>query len=202
VKEITTDEPAWKGLTTLEVNRLRSAAEQLLHLQRRKNQHPLRNYAIFLLLLRTGLRESELLALELEQYDGSSLRDVQRKGKSVSRRVPVAREACEAIDRYIGEVRGREPGPLFQTRSGEPLAPQHVDRLVAQIAAQANSTLPRSEQIHLTPHVLRHTALRAAAEKKGIPYAMRLAGHTSSRYIWRYAQPSDDELDEAVEEMF
>jgi hypothetical protein len=45
--------------------------------------------------------------------------------------------------------------------------------------------------------MLRHTALRKAAEKKDIRYAMKLSGHTSSKYIWRYTEPSREEQERA-----
>jgi hypothetical protein len=38
----------------------------------------------------------------------------------------------------------------------------------------------QDEKIHLSARVLRRTLLRRAAEKKGVQYAMELAGHTSS----------------------
>jgi hypothetical protein len=50
--------------------------------------------------------------------------------------------------------------------------------------------------------VLRHTALRKMAEKKGIRYARQMAGHASNKYIWRYVQPSRIEMEAAVEELF
>ena len=50
--------------------------------------------------------------------------------------------------------------------------------------------------------MLRHTALRKAAEKEDIRYAMKLSGHTSSKYIWRYTEPSREEQERALEELF
>ena len=76
---------------------------------------------------------------------------------------------------------------MFQSRTGKALAPQNVDDALKKIASQANSTLPTKEQIHLSAHMLRHTCLRKAAEKD-IRYAMKLSGHTSSQYIWRYKE--------------
>src|ERR1700677_2934645 len=70
IKELVTDEPAWKGLTDVDVMRLRSAAEQLVMLKGRKNQNAIRDLAIFLVLLFTGLRVSEMLGLDLTQYGG------------------------------------------------------------------------------------------------------------------------------------
>ena len=42
---------------------------------------------------------------------------------------------------------------------------QNVNDALKEIAAQANSTLSKREQIHLSAHMLRHTTLRKAAEK-------------------------------------
>ncbi len=36
----------------------------------------------------------------------------------------------------------------------------------------------------------------------GVEYAMELSGHTSSQYIWRYVQPTDEEKEKAIEELF
>lgn len=48
----------------------------------------------------------------------------------------------------------------------------------------------------------RHTMLRKAAETHGVQYAKELSGHASDRYIWRYVQPSEDEKEGAMEELF
>ena len=109
--------------------------------------------------------------------------------------------AKQAIDKYIEEERGRSAGPLFQSKNGNRLAPQNVDDALKKIAAQANSTLGKKEQIHLSAHMLRHTCLRKAAEKD-IRYAMKLSGHTSSQYIWRYTEPSATEFDQALEDLY
>jgi integrase/recombinase XerD len=202
VQEITVEDPEWRGLEDLQVNRLKSAAEQLLHLNQRANQNPLRDYAVLLMLLHTALRVSELLALDLDQYRGKYLVNIKRKGKKVTRELLLAKPAREALDRYLEEVRGREPGPLLQSQSGGRLAPQNIDDVLKKIAAQANATLPEHEHIHLSAHMLRHTALRKAAEKEDIRYAMKLSGHTSSKYIWRYTEPSHQEQERALEDLF
>jgi integrase/recombinase XerD len=202
IADLNLDDPAWKGLTDLEVTRLKSAAEQLLHLKTAKNQSPLRDYALFLVLLATGLRVSELLGLDLIQYQGKHFVNVKRKGKKVSSKVFLPQEAREAFDRYLDEARGREEGPLFVSRSGRRLERQHVDDALKALASQANARLPDAQKIKLSAHVLRHTMLRKAAEKHGVQYAMELAGHTSSQYIWRYVKPTDEQKEKALEELF
>jgi integrase/recombinase XerD len=127
--------------------------------------------------------------------------NVKRKGKKVSRQVFLSSAAREALIAYL-EIRDKKPGPLFCSRAGECLARQNVHNILKQITAQANAKRRDDEQIHLSAHVLRHTLLRRAAEKKGLRYAMELSGHTSSQYMWRYVQPTDDEKEKAIEELF
>jgi len=113
----------------------------------------------------------------------------------------VAKPAREALDRYLDEIRGRAPGPLIQSKTGRRMSPQNVDKALKRIAAQANATLPEGERIRLSAHMLRHTALRKAAERD-IRHAMKLSGHTSSKYIWRYTEPSKAEHERVLEELY
>ena len=50
--------------------------------------------------------------------------------------------------------------------------------------------------------MLRHTCLRKAAEKHGVQYVLELSGQSSERYIWRYVQPSAEQIEAALEELF
>lgn len=202
VRDLRVDDPDWKGLTAVEVTRLKTAADQLVQLRRRQSQQPRRDLAIFLVLLRTGLRVSELLRLNLDQYEGKHLINVRRKGRAISRSVFLAQEAREALDDYLDDERGHEPGPLFLSRSGSRLARQHVDTALKSIAKQANTRLPKNQQIRIHAHALRHTCLRRAAEKHGVQYAMELSGQSSERYIWRYVKPSNAEKEAALEDLF
>ena len=34
------------------------------------------------------------------------------------------------------------------------------------------------------------------------PFVVNMAGHASSKYIWRYVQPSRADIEEAVEDLF
>ncbi len=201
VRALDVDEPEWGGLADLAVNRLKSAAEQLCHISVRASQQPLRDQAIFLALLHTALRVSELLSLDLKQYKDDAFHNIQRKGKKVTRKLRVPQPARRAINEYLEHLRGKAPGPLFQSKTGRRLAVQNVDDALKKIANQANATLPLQQHIHLSAHMLRHTCLRKAAEKD-IRYAMKLSGHTSSQYIWRYTEPSASEFDDAMEGLY
>lgn len=114
----------------------------------------------------------------------------------------VPKEAREALDQYIDQVRGKKLGPLFCSRAGQRLERQHADRILKQIAAQANSRIPAEQQVRISAHVLRHTFLRKVTQKYGVQFAMEMAGHVSSKYIWRYVKPSEAEKEKALEELF
>ena len=61
------------------------------------------------------------------------------------------------------------------------------------------------EQINLHAHLLRHTSLKETARKKGVEFAVKKAGHSDksgARHIWRYLQPSEQEMEEAEEDLF
>ena len=203
IRDLKTDEPDWKGLSDVEVRRLKAAAEQLIQTETRTDQLPRRNYAILRVLLDAALRAFELCELELEQYQEGSLRNVTRKGRDhVTAEIPLSQDTLEALDDYIATERREGPGPLFQSKNGKEISQQVVDQVVRRIAAHANSKLPAKQQIQLSPHVLRHTSLRRWAEKKGVRYARQISGQVSDRYIWRYTQPSRDDIRDAAEELW
>ena len=197
----------WRPVTTLPVfippfRALCKEPQQLIQLQTRANQLPLRNYAILLVLLDSGLRVFELADLQRDQYRRRALHNIQRKGDQITDKIPLSSDACEALRAYIDEERSAGKGPLFQSKNGKQLAQQDVDYLLQAVAAQANSRLPTKEHIEVSPHVLRHTALRKWTEKKGVRFAQKIAGHASDRYIWRYVTPSESDVQEAVDELW
>ena len=106
------------------------------------------------------------------------------------------------LDGYLDEERGREAGPLFQTRSGKRFSIQQVDYVLKKLAGLANATIPAKERIHVHPHILRHTMLRKVREEKGVEYAIEYAGHVSEKYIRRYTMPSEQETESVLEELF
>ncbi len=36
----------------------------------------------------------------------------------------------------------------------------------------------------------------------GIRYAQQMVGHASTKYIWRYVQPSRNEMEDAIKDFF
>jgi site-specific recombinase XerD len=192
--------PTWQGLSHADQLRLLDAARTLRLRKKRGTDQGLRNHALVATLLGTGLRVSELLALDRTQFSGRGFVNVIRKGAHIQRFVPVQKQHREVLEAWL-TARGEAPGPLFPTRTGKALNRQEVFAILQRIARQANAQLPPEEHIRVSPRILRHTLLRKVANEKGVHYAMELSGHRSDRYIWRYVKPDARSLADAIDEL-
>ena len=74
-------------------------------------------------------------------------------------------------------------------------------RIIQRVTRQANTHVPEEEQMSISPHQLRHHFLHAVANKKSVHYAAKLSGSVGTQHVFRYVQPSDDQVDEAVEDL-
>ena len=89
VQRVLTEEPKWKGLSRLEQIRLLNAAQTLRVRTGRGTDQGLRDHALIATLLGTGLRVSELLTIDVDQYDQRGFVNVLRKGGHVQRFIPI-----------------------------------------------------------------------------------------------------------------
>jgi integrase/recombinase XerD len=192
--------PDWKGLTRLDEIRLDAAAQTLRARPGHGTNQGLRNHALLAVLLGSGLRVSEALSLDRDQYTGKGFSRVRIKGSGIRDVVPVHREARKVLDAWL-EARQDDSPPLFITRTGRRMSRSEAAEAVRRIAAQANGRLTGDEKIDVSPHVLRHTFLRKLAETKGVHYAREASGHQSDRYIWRYVKPDQQTLADAIDEL-
>lgn len=140
-----------------------------------------RDYAMLMVLLGTGVRESELAGANvgslMTKWGAMFLRVLGKGGKE--RLVKLPTEVNEAVQEYL---RARKiPGPeeaLFLTmpKRGEPprrVTPTVVDHLVSACAKRALMTK------HVTPHLLRHTALSLMlANGAELSRVSQTAGHS------------------------
>jgi integrase/recombinase XerD len=160
----------------------------------------LRNHALLVALLGSGLRVSEVLSLDRDQYTGKGFTRVQAKGGVIRDVVPVHRDARQVLDEWL-KARQDDSPALFMTRTGRKLSRREAAAIIRRIAAQANAHLAEEEKIDVSPHVLRHTFLRKLAETKGVHYAREASGYQSDRYIWRYVKPDRQTLAETIDEL-
>lgn len=141
--------------------RLKSACEQRIKSCTRKNQNPLMETALFYSLLGTGLRESEIVSLNVYQYYEKGFHQVlHHKSKRISQKIPLPIDSRDYLDKYLeGRVPEKEE-PLFISRYGSRLQAQDVYRICQRVLKQALAFLPDEERFEFTPHKLRHTFLK------------------------------------------
>ncbi|HDV5785702.1 TPA: tyrosine-type recombinase/integrase [Legionella pneumophila] len=203
VKDLQTEAPDWNGLTSRQLMRLKSACEQRLKSCTRKNQNPWMETALFYVLLGTGLRESEVVTLNVSQYQQKGLMEVLRhKSKRISQKIPLPQESREYLDKYLENRAAERDEPLFVTRYGTRLQTLDVYRICQRVLKQALAFLPEHERFKFHPHKLRHTFLKKVTDKHGVHFAQELSGNVSIKEIFRYAKPSQEEMQSTIEELF
>jgi len=152
---------------------------------------PERDRAIFELLYGCGLRNSELVGIELgdiEEANGVIL--VRGKGKK-QRYVPLDGAAAQALNIYrqarqmLLNVAGKNTRQLFINRRGGPLTTRSVGRIVKQIA------IARGLPPDIHPHTLRHAfGTHLLAEGADLRAIQELLGHERLSTTQKYTQLS------------
>jgi integrase/recombinase XerD len=145
-----------------------------------------RDAAIVALLRGTGLRRSEVVALDLADYEAAAGTLTIRNGKGKKERLTyVAGGAKAALDEWL-MTRGEAAGPLFYgiTKGGRLVVRRLADQAIAVICA-ARAT--EAGVAPFTPHDMRRTFISGLLDAGAdIATVQRLAGHedpaTTSRY--------------------
>jgi len=150
-----------------------------------------RDFAILLLLLRTGLRRSECADLrlgDLQEEQGHQVAIIRHAKGDKRRKVKVPVDVMRAINEYL-EACGRsdfgKEAPLFvQFRRGDHPRPEGISSQVIERIVKTHSA---RVGLVLTPHGLRATfvtlALEAGAKLEQVQYAV---GHADPRTTERY----------------
>jgi len=160
----------------------------------------LRDRAILELLYATGMRVSELVALNEGDVDlpSASVRCFGKGGKE--RVIPVYDRAVQAIDAYVSKgrvrlVRDAEQKALFLNQRGERLTRQGLWLIVKGYVRDAGLKVP------VTPHTLRHSfathMLRGGADLRNV---QELLGHANIATTQVYTQVSNERLREVYDE--
>ncbi len=161
---------------------------------------PERDRAIFELLYGCGLRNSELVGIELNDLQwANEVVLVRGKGKK-QRYVPLVGAAAEALHLYL-EVRRQvltqartSTSKLFINRRGGPLTTRSVGRIVKQIAVAKG--LP--PDVH--PHTLRHAfGTHMLTEGADLRAIQELLGHERLSTTQKYTQLSIQHVTEVYD---
>jgi len=149
--------------------------------------YPARDLAIFELLYGCGLRISELVGLNLDDFDFSE-RWVRVRGKGKKeRQVPYAGKASDALDRYLAlrKPASRSDRALFLNHRGGRL----TDRGARGIVKFYARMITGDSSIH--PHSLRHAyATHLLSDGADLRAIQELLGHARLSTTQKYTQVS------------
>ena len=223
VKNVAQDKLKPRGLNQREVNWLLKASD-LLRRARGDDFESVRNQAILMMLLHTGLRVSELCRLELGQLQGKWLREVKGKGQTV-RDVFLSAELRAVVEEYLPlrekhleeALKGFAARPalqrrtlqeklparvpdgryLFLNRYGSGLTRQAVAQTLNTLAAFARAQFKAELKVH--PHAFRHTFALSMLERAGEAFAADRLGHQSMQYVRVYTQRDEEAIERIME---
>ncbi|MGH2619281.1 MAG: tyrosine-type recombinase/integrase [Anaerolineales bacterium] len=155
----------------------------------------LRDKALILLMADTGLRRSEVIALDWEDVDIKSGLVIVRRGKGgKARSVVVGVKTRRILLRYRRSVPHDDHDPVFPSqRGGGRLTPMGLRSCMLRIGERAG--------VKLTPHMLRRTfaTLSLAADMNPL-HLQALLGHSSLEMVRRYVQMVETDLVRAHKE--
>lgn len=169
------------------------AAVSVTDLRRVLKRCTVREMAIILFLLDTGLRATELCSLDRADVDLNTTRVQVRQGKGgKDRTVYVGARAMKALLRYWAETNEPLPSePVFKSQRGQRLTRNALGKMIRRLANAAN--VPE-----LTPHALRRTfaiySLRAGMDLYTLA---RLMGHEGIDVLKQYLDLLPDDLETA-----
>jgi integrase/recombinase XerD len=143
-----------------------------------------RNRAILLVLLDTGMRAGELCRLSLDccylDPEDAYLK-VYGKGEKW-REVPLGKKSLAALRRYITRYRKSQSQRVFLGRGNQPLTVRGLQQIIITICNRAGIT-----GVRCSPHTFRHTFAVHFLERTGDIYRlMRLMGHSDIKITQVY----------------
>jgi len=151
-----------------------------------------RDYALILMLLDTGLRASELLAVNVSDVDLTSGRVRVRKTKNGKQRVAFLGEQTRAaLSCYLVGREDAPTSPLFATREGSRLRYTGLRDILRRRAKVADIKAP-------TLHAFRRSfALNCLRAGMDIYSLQQLMGHSDLSVLRRYLAQTEDDLRDA-----
>jgi len=160
-----------------------------------------RDASLILFLLHTGLRLSEVVALELNDVQISERKGsvLVRRGKgNKERSVPLNSEARKALQEWLA-IRPQGSDAFVwiavEASAEDGISGRTVQRILQRYAQDA-------ELQELTPHILRHSFAKNLANKNvGLEKIAALLGHASLNTTRIYVTPDTRDLERAVEQL-
>lgn len=171
-----------RTLSTEEVERLLEAPT---HGYGPKN---LRDVALLDVLYETGMRVTEVVSLELDDYDPARAFILSPTRQGASRAIPIGESTVAHLDEYIADgrpqlARSSQVRALFLNHRGEQLTRQGLWLIIKGYARQAGL------KTEVTPHTLRHSfAVHRLSKGTKLEEIQQLLGHANISTTQIYTQ--------------
>ena len=153
-----------------------------------------RDHALLVIMIQTGVRVSELVALRVRDVHLDTGAHIRVTGKGRKKRATtLTSETVTIVRAWLKERRGQPAEPLFPTRQGRPLSRYTVGVVLSKHAATAAAGCPSLTAKRVTPHTLRHTnAMLLRAKGVDIATIALWLGHESTQttHIYEHADPT------------
>jgi len=170
-----------------------SQLRKLLNAPDRRTFTGLRDYTMMLLLVETGLRLSEVTAVQLDDVNLSEGQIFVRHTKGhMHRYVPIQAKMKEQLRRYM-KIRGTcETERLFVTIDGVAMARETIQKIVGKYGKKADIT-----GVRCSPHTLRHTfAKLSVMNGAGVFELQKILGHSTMEMVKVYVNLYSGEVHE------
>ena len=152
----------------------------------------LRDYALILFLLDTGVRSSELRAITVADLDQQERSVLLRHTKARKQRTCfISAKTLKAVRKYLGSRSELKPqDPLFAARLRGHLTPSGMEHIMRK--------LTKASGVHVTAHALRRTcAISMLRNGASIYHVQRQLGHKGIEVLKWYLPLVDDDLKDA-----
>ena len=149
-----------------------------------------------------GVRRSELIHLDVRDFDEERKRITVRKGKGGKTRIiPIIND--EYLSDLLILIGGRKTGPIFLSNRNCAMSLRSVNRIVATLGVQAGISNPNPRLTHLNPHLFRHSIARFLKSKRfSAEWIQNFLGHESYKTTMdMYGTLSIDEMQEVAERL-
>jgi integrase/recombinase XerD len=159
-------------------------AAQLIGMPDTSSVYGLRDRAMMMLMLDSGLRISELLSLDSGRVDWLNCNvTVMGKGRK-ERRVPFSAKTGQALLEYA-QARSKGPiksGQFFLGKTGKPMCRSKARKLLLRYGRAAGI-----EGVRISPHTLRHTFAVLYIRNGGDSFSLQeMLGHSTLEMTRRY----------------
>ncbi|GJM43202.1 MAG: tyrosine recombinase XerC [Gemmatimonadota bacterium] len=164
-----------------------------LDLVAKKNEIGRRDRVLFTLLLRSGMRLTAALALDVQDLDLAQCTATSRSGKNGrTQEVFLTRDVVRLLTRHL-KAQAATTGPVFRSSLGRRLSARQAQYRFRELLVSAGIERP------VTVHSLRHTFATRLREKTGDLRVVQVAlGHRHLGTTEVYASVSDRDVQRAI----